>query len=648
MPPAGAPAAVASPPGANVPAAPPGGAMAAMGAMMAGMGAMMTPPPAPATPIYPSLMTMPPLTPASRAAIDALASQQMYEGLTELASGSEWLEHATQAGDHAAMQQSVGFMREGLGKLDAGIAARRVLSEGKAPRNLALDWFKREMSLASPVVSRAGPGTSEGLTSFHLVTMVLLIAFAFTMLALYFFKMRRAAALFGRIEPDKGSPPPGSPPPPGGSPGPSGQPGGRAPPAGGTPPPTATPGPGSAPPPEAGVPKPPEAAEPPRPTAAPPPPPDASSPPAPAPSPAPPLTAKWRGHLRVASIVSETPVVKTYRLGSPDAGALPFTFTPGQFLNVAFGIGGARMNRSYSFSSSPNERDYVELSVKREERGAVSRHLHDLLKVGDEVEGSGPVGTFTFSGTEADSIVLIAAGVGITPLMSITRSLSERSWPGDIFLIYGCRTPADFIFEKAIAALERRNPKLHVVVTMSNPGPDWKGPRGRVTKELLTQSVPNLASRRVHLCGPPAMMDAIKALLTEIGVAPERLKTEAFGAVKPPLGVPGTTATPTAPATGPLVTFSKNNKSAKVGIDQTGEQAALQTGPGQTILELSEQLAIGIENSCRIGTCGVCKVKMTQGAVDMAVQDALDDDDKTSGIILACQAKPKTDVTVDA
>jgi hypothetical protein len=103
------------------------------------------------TPIYPSLMTLPALTPEIRAEIEALASQQISEGEGRLATGSESLKRATQAGDNAAMQQSVGLMREGLDELGAGIAARRVLSEGKAPRNLALDWFKREMNLAAPI-----------------------------------------------------------------------------------------------------------------------------------------------------------------------------------------------------------------------------------------------------------------------------------------------------------------------------------------------------------------------------------------------------------------------------------------------------------------------------------------------------------------
>jgi len=361
---------------------------------------------------------------------------------------------------------------------------------------------------------------------------------------------------------------------------------------------------------------------------------------------APPVDAKWRGYLRVGSIDPETPNVKTFRLLPATSDRfLPFTFVPGQFLNVAFSIGGARMIRSYSISSSPTHREYVDLTVRREPRGAVSRHIVDLLRVGDLVEAGGPVGKFTFTGTEADSIVLISGGVGITPMVSITRYLTERSWAGDIFFLYACRIPADFIFADEIAALQRRNPKLRVAITMTRPeGTDWKGPRGHLTKELLTQTVPDLVSRRIHLCGPPSMMDATKDLLAELGVPSEQVKTEAFGTPKPSPAAAGTTAKPTAPATGPLVTFSKNNKSAKIHVDlQRGDSP-----PKQTILELSEELGIGIEFSCRVGTCGVCKVRMTSGEVDQEVQDALDADDKANNIILACQAKPKGAVTVEA
>ena len=211
------PAAPGAPPGA------PGMAGGGMGGMMEEMmGKMMGPAGgcmgancgagAAGTPIYPSLMTLPALTSEKRAEIEALASQQINEGTERHAKGYESLNHAKLAGDLAAMQQSVGTMREGLDELGAGIAARRVLSEGKSPRNLALDWFKREMNLASPIAreeSRAFLGDAP----FHILTMVLLIAFALTMIAMYFFKMRRTAALFGRLEGGSGPPPPGSSPP---------------------------------------------------------------------------------------------------------------------------------------------------------------------------------------------------------------------------------------------------------------------------------------------------------------------------------------------------------------------------------------------------------------------------------------------------
>lgn len=140
------------------------------------------------------------------------------------------------------------------------------------------------------------------------------------------------------------------------------------------------------------------------------------------------------------------------------------------------------------------------------------------------------------------------------------------------------------------------------------------------------------------------MMESTKNMLSELGVPPAQVKTEAFGTVKPTPLAPRTTVRSTTPATGPLVTFSKSNRSARLHTDlQTGDSP-----PVQTILELSEELGIGIEFSCRVGTCGLCKVKLTSGEVEMDVQDGLDADDRDLGMILACQAKPTVDVVVEA
>lgn len=213
-----APAGTGGMAGSQPEAAPGGG----MGEMLNRMGEMMkqmgTPP---RKEIYPSLMALPDeVTPEARAGIEQLAHERMEAGTALLSSGFEKLSDATSDVDYAAMQQATAQMREGLAELEAGIAARRVFSEGKAPRNLALDWFKREMNLASPVRPEEA-GAFLGVKPFHLFTIVLLVAFALAMVAMYFFKMRRAAALFGRLGPDTNPPPPGASPPLAGGPGPS-------------------------------------------------------------------------------------------------------------------------------------------------------------------------------------------------------------------------------------------------------------------------------------------------------------------------------------------------------------------------------------------------------------------------------------------
>jgi ferredoxin-NADP reductase len=565
--------------------------------------------------LYPLLMSLPVMTSDGRAEVQRLSEERIYEGMVLLQEARERLSSAIETGDHDAAALAIQQSREGIARVESGIAAHRLLLDGIVPRAVATQWLKREMNLAAPT-GRDEPRTVLGVLPLHLFVMALLVVFALAMVAMHLLKMRRMAALFGRGEPPTGAPPSGAPPA-------AALPGASSSPASGG---TAPAAPGAVAKPEAV-----------RQSASPPP--IAASGPivVPQTEPAPPATANWRGQLRVGSIVTATRSVKTLRLLPPDGvGPLPFTFVPGQFLNLAFWIGGAKMNRSYSISSSPTQREYVELTVKREPRGAVSRHIDDLLRVGDKIDAGGPVGRFTFTGIEADSIVLIAGGVGITPMMSIARYLTDRAWPGDIFFVYACSAPADFIFAEDVAELQRINPKLHVAVTMERPeGTDWRGPRGRISKEFLTQAIPDLSARRIHLCGPPAMMAAVRAILAELDVPPDQVKTEDFGTAAPTPGGAGTTARPTNRATGPLVTFSTNNKSARIR-------------DGQTVLELSEELDIGIEFACRVGTCGICKVKLTSGEVEMAVEDALDPDDKARGIVLACQAKPTGPISVEA
>ncbi len=584
-------AAPAGPP-ATVPPADPMSGM--MGGGMGGMGEMMEqmhgPPP---KELYPSLMALPELPPERRAEVERQAHERMKSGTALLSEGLDQLSRSAPGDDFAAMQAGTTRMREGLAQFESGLAAHRALAEGAAPRNVALRWFKREMSLLPPAGGASDDGP-HGISWFHGFVMVGLVGFAAAMIAMYFFKMRRAARLLQGLT--GGGPPdaaPGGPPPPA--------------PAGSTP--------------AAAVQAPiGDAAR----TAA---------------------GRRWKGRLRVARIFRETPNVKTFRLMNPLGGPLPFAYLPGQFLTVAVPIDGKTVRRSYTIASSPTQQDYAELTVKHEPGGVVSGYLDGRVDEGDLLECSGPTGSFTFTGRECKCILLIGAGVGITPLMSVLRYLVDRSWPGDIFLLYSCKTPGDIIFREELAYLQLRHPNLKVVVTVSRPeGTDWAGPTGRIGKELIASSVPDLASRYVHICGPVPFMEAMKRELADLGVPPGRIKAEAFGPAlgrpepPPPQAPPPLAAGETAAAARtdlPAVTFSRSGKSAALP-------------PDKVVLEVADEIGVEIDNSCRVGTCGICRVKLLSGEVTMAVEDGLEPGDREKRIILACQAKSAGDVTVEA
>ena len=341
---------------------------------------------------------------------------------------------------------------------------------------------------------------------------------------------------------------------------------------------------------------------------------------------------RWQGKLVLAETADVTYNVKTFRFKAPDGAEIPFDYLPGQFLTLHIAPEGLPIKRSYTIASTPTWRDRIEITVKREDHGLVSRWLHDVLQPGDEVEIEAPNGTFTFTGKDAGSVVLIGGGVGITPMMSVARYLTETGWPGMVHLILGFRTPGDFIFRDEIAELQARNPNLRLTVTMSRAnGEGWDGRQGQIDTALLAQSVPDIASQWAHVCGPPPMMDAVKAGLISLGLPEGQIRMEAFGTVKRDPTAKGALSMQVAGK----VFFQASNTTAPVLA-------------GSTILEAADEAGIFIDNACRSGTCGSCRVKLASGAVRMPVEEALTEEDKADGYILACQAEISGDVVVDA
>lgn len=565
-------------------AAMPGGADM-MGEMMRQMGVP------PRKELYPALMELEALTPEQRTAFERLARERMASGTALMSRGLENLTAAAATEDLAGLQMATAQMRQGVLQFDSGVAALSAISQGIAPQTIALNWFKRSMDLL-PSADIERPHGIFGLSGFHYFTMFLLLAFAVAMIWTNVKKMQRAQALVARL---------------------SGSSQETTLPAATTLPPAQSPAPllGS--------------------------------------GEAPSKPNSWTGLLRVVRIFEETPNVRTLRLADPAGGLVPFRHAPGQFVTFTVKPNDQLVKRSYTIASAPTHADYVEVTVKREEHGTVSGFLHGVHE-GDTLQTTGPSGNFTFLGDGANSIVLISGGVGITPMMSVVRYLTDRSWLGDMFFIFGCRGEQDVIYREELEYLQKRHPNLHLTIAAMEVGSAaWPYATGTITKELLAQTVPHIATRRVHLCGPKPMMEAMKSVLAELGVPVEQIKSETFIGKERPAA--RTDAGASADPTLPQPPLPVGEAAATAGVAVTTFARSKRTAllpPDKTILEASEDVGVNIDFSCRVGTCGVCKVKLLAGTVTMEVQDSLDASDKQNNVILACQAKATADVTVDA
>lgn len=331
--------------------------------------------------------------------------------------------------------------------------------------------------------------------------------------------------------------------------------------------------------------------------------------------------AFWSGELAIAKITDETHNVKTFRFVSPDGGPLPFEHIAGQYINLKLMIDGKRVNRSYTIASPPTRNTYCEISVKK--ASYASKFLHEEWREGHRIKVSAPAGKFYFAGHESNRIVLIAGGIGITPMMSVIRSLTDRNWSGEMYLLFSVREDKDIVFKSELADLQakHRNLRVQYVVTSRD---------GQINAETIKSFVPGIDCGPVMLCGPDPMMTAMRKLLVEIGIPDGEIHQEAF--------------------ISPASTGSEDVEEVPEGtrtIEFKRADKRIQITNGLTVLEAAEDAGVSIPYECRSGICGQCKTRLLTGRVAMEVQDALTPAEKSKGLILACQAQPVNDISLD-
>jgi ferredoxin-NADP reductase len=303
---------------------------------------------------------------------------------------------------------------------------------------------------------------------------------------------------------------------------------------------------------------------------------------------------------------------------------------PGQFLTFQWTIDGQRVTRSYTISSSPVHENYVEITPKRMENGCVSVFLNERAKPGLAVEARGPYGRFCFDETLHKNIVLIAAGSGITPMISMLSYIDDLELATPVTLLYCVRTGADIIFENELVRLSRSLPNFKYEVCLSRPDPTWKGRSGRLTEEFVTQNVTDLDSHTFFLCGPKGFMDKAHQILSTLGVNQDRILQESFGESKR-----STEPNPLEARPVETVVFIHSQKVCQVSA-------------GSTLLDLAERNEVQISYGCRQGLCGTCATRVLSGTVQMGVEAGLTAEQKNAGYVLPCVSRAEGTVVVAA
>ncbi|WP_197168118.1 FAD-binding oxidoreductase [Neorhodopirellula pilleata] len=354
----------------------------------------------------------------------------------------------------------------------------------------------------------------------------------------------------------------------------------------------------------------------------------------------------WNGDLVVANIRRETNDVKTFRFVMPGGGEIPFVHQPGQYMNLTLNIDGTIVKRSYTIASSPTQRGHVELTIKRNPEGTASRFMHDVVKAGDSIRVGAPAGKFFFNDLKAEAVVLISGGVGITPLMSILRNLTDQAWGGTIYFINAVRSAEDMIFANELEFLANRFENLQVLNFFSQslpktrndvPASRWQDKSGYINAEDLGQFISDLEDLPIFLCGPDAMMQAVRKTIVSLGIPNENVSTEEFVSPKATAVINANDQVSDG-SIGNLVSGLADGQTATITFSTSARMVEIDSST--TVLEAAEQVGVTLPWECRSGICGQCKVRCASGRVRMVSRDAITKSEESEGFILACQSHP--------
>lgn len=338
--------------------------------------------------------------------------------------------------------------------------------------------------------------------------------------------------------------------------------------------------------------------------------------------------------LTIEAVTRETADAVVLRFAVPDALRDAYRFVPGQFLTLRATIGGEDLRRSYSICSGPEEPDLA-VAIKRVADGVFSGWANQALRAGDRLAVMTPDGRFGLPPAQRPRVVAaFVAGSGITPVLSILRSLLAAEPASRCFLFYGNRSTDSIMFRAALEDLKDRfMARLSVFHVLSREQQDVAVLNGRLDGDklrlLLRTLLPAAAIDQALVCGPQPMIEGLPPVLAELGVPAAHIHVERFtpaeGRVVRPVRV-AAEAPPACIAT----------------VISEGIRTDIPVAAGETIIDAAIRAGRALPYSCKGGMCCTCRARLVEGEAPMAVNYSLEPWETAAGFVLTCQAAPVT------
>lgn len=317
--------------------------------------------------------------------------------------------------------------------------------------------------------------------------------------------------------------------------------------------------------------------------------------------------------------------VKTYIFNRPNNSA--FQFMAGQHLKFRVVIDSQEHYCCYTIASSPSLEKYIKLTIKRLPHGKVSNYFHDEFSVGDSIEAEKPQGNFFLPQPCPKKLLLISAGSGITPMLSMLRFVVSQKTANQVVFVHSAQTELDLIAREEINALAKQHGNCQIMYTLTQSAPNnWQGYQGRLNEGMLNQ-INSLNQFQVFVCGPTLFRETVQNTLKAKLLPRSHYHYESFGE-----------RAKAAPTT---------QQDNSLSIFFTQWQKHIHAHEKKSILEQAELAGMSLPYSCRAGSCGACKAKLEEGQVKQLSSQALTKSEQQQGYILPCCCLPLTNLVIN-